>query len=136
MQRLTRPQLSPRAFPHLQTKSEWSLEHLNRKSIWCQFLFRRNLSAQETIYSYQAIWFDGTLFVNGKNNGFTTNDWQEKQFLFIYSILFSFKQDKFCPRCFWRFPVRDKICKIETSNLHLLSIGNDKTICLTKQLFR
>ena len=111
------------------------LEHLNRKSVWCQFLFQRNLSAQETIYSYWAVSFDGTLFVNGKNNGFTTNDWQEKHFLFIYLILFSFNQDKFCPWCLWIFPVWDKICKIKTNYPHLWSVGDDKTICLNIQLF-
>ena len=46
-----------------------------------------------------------------------------------------FNQNKFCPQCLWRFPFWDKICKIKTNDPHLLSIGDDKTICLNKQLF-
>ena len=48
------------------------------KIVWWQLLFWKNLSAQETIDSYRAVTSDTTAFGNGKNNGFTTNNWQEK----------------------------------------------------------
>ena len=46
-----------------------------------------------------------------------------------------FTQDKFCPRRLWRFPVWDKICKVETNHPNLLSVGDDRKFVLIKSFF-
>ena len=53
------------------------------KIILWQFLFWKNLSALETITSDNNL-----LFFKGKNNSFTTNDWQEKH-IFVYLVNFA-----------------------------------------------
>ena len=74
------------------------------------------------------IWWD---FVYAKN-GFTTRLTRK-----THPCLFSwfcpvFTQDKFCPRRLWRFPVWDKICKVETNHPNLLSVGDERKFVLIK----
>ena len=71
------------------------------------------------------LWFDR--YINGKNNGFTTNDWQETH-VFIYFVAFVqfLTRTIFVCGAFEDYPILDKICKIVTHQLHLLSTGDDR----------
>ena len=77
MQRLIHPHSSlTKGLPTLADKigMVFGTSTLKNCKVTILFLFQRNLSAREIIYSYRAVTFDETLFVYGKNNGFTTND--------------------------------------------------------------
>ena len=76
----------------------------------------------EAIYSEQAVVLS---LLNGKNNGFTTNDWQEKKHVFVYLVDFvqCLHGTNFARSAFEDCPVWGKNCKIPTNYPHLLSKG-------------
>ena len=63
-------------------------------------------------------------FVNGENNGFTTNDWQEKHII-VYLIDFAWflPEANFVRGTFEYFPVSDKILKKARQTIRIICLA-------------